>query len=68
MPTSVGYVAPLLSADPAVMYPWHIRRDLGVIAVHQLATIPVDRLLERIEVVDSTTLRLVRLVVREFIG
>lgn len=54
-------VAPPLDAMPAVPRPWHIAIGDGAIAVNQLTTTPIDRLLERLDRGDLETLRRVRL-------
>jgi mRNA-degrading endonuclease toxin of MazEF toxin-antitoxin module len=58
-------VAPVLEGFPASARPWHIPLGERTVAVNQLATTPVDRLLERVEQAGLETLRRVRLAVRE---
>jgi mRNA-degrading endonuclease toxin of MazEF toxin-antitoxin module len=58
-------VAPVLDGVPASPRPWHIPLGERSIAVNQLATTPVDRLLERVERASLETLRRVRHAVRE---
>jgi mRNA-degrading endonuclease toxin of MazEF toxin-antitoxin module len=58
-------VAPVLDAMPAAPRPWHIAIDDRAIAVNQLGTTSIDRLLERVERGDLDTLRAVRSVVRQ---
>jgi mRNA-degrading endonuclease toxin of MazEF toxin-antitoxin module len=53
-------VAPVLDTPPAAARPWHIAIDERAIAVNQLGTTPIDRLLERIDRGDLETLRRVR--------
>ena len=53
-------VAPVLDTLPAAPRPWHIAIDDRAIAVNQLGTTPVDRLLERVDRGDLETLRRVR--------
>jgi len=53
-------VAPVLDALPASPRPWHIAIDERAIAVNQLGTTPIDRLLERVDRCDLETLRRVR--------
>ena len=58
-------VAPVLDDIPAAPRPWHILLGDRAVAVNQLGTTPVDRLLERVDRADFETLRQVRLAVRE---
>jgi mRNA-degrading endonuclease toxin of MazEF toxin-antitoxin module len=53
-------VAPVLDALPAAPRPWHIPIDEQAIAVNQLGSLSIDRLLERVDHGDLDTLRLVR--------
>lgn len=53
-------VAPVLDALPAAPRPWHIAIDDRAIAVNQLGSTPIDRLLERVDRGDLETLRRVR--------
>ncbi len=53
-------VAPVLDTLPAAPRPWHIAIDERAIAVNQLGTTPIDRLLERVDRGDLETLRRVR--------
>ena len=53
-------VAPVLDTLPAVPRPWHVAIDEGAIAVNQLGTTPIDRLLERVDRGNLETLRQVR--------
>lgn len=58
-------VAPVLDEVPASPRPWHIRlSDNRAIAVNQLGTIPVERLLERVDRPGAETLRQARRAVR----
>lgn len=58
-------IAPVLDEKPAIPRPWHVAFDGGAIAVNQLGTAPIDRLLERVDRVGFETLRQVRRAVRE---
>ena len=58
-------VAPVLDAMPAAPRPWHVAIDDRAIAVNQLGTASIDRLLERVERGDLETLRRVQSVVRQ---
>jgi mRNA-degrading endonuclease toxin of MazEF toxin-antitoxin module len=53
-------VAPVLESMPAAPRPWHIPFDERAIAVNQLGTTAVDRLLERVDRGDLETLQRVR--------
>ncbi len=53
-------VAPVLDTMPAAARPWHIPFDEGAIAVNQLGTTAIDRLLERVDRGDLETLQRVR--------
>jgi mRNA-degrading endonuclease toxin of MazEF toxin-antitoxin module len=62
-------VAPVLDEVPAVPRPWHIELSRGrTVAVNQLGTMPLDRLLERTELADFETLRQARRAVRSITG
>ena len=58
-------IAPVVDRAPSSPRPWHIPLGKRTIAVNQLATTPVDRLLERVERARFETLRKVRQFVRE---
>ena len=58
-------VAPVLEELPAAPRPWHVRLDDRAVAVNLLGTLPLDRLLERVERAPFDTLRRVRRAVRE---
>jgi mRNA-degrading endonuclease toxin of MazEF toxin-antitoxin module len=58
-------VAPVLDGVPASPRPWHIPLGERTVAVNQLATTPVNRLLERVDRAGLETLRRVRHAVRE---
>ena len=58
-------IAPLLDDAPAVPSPWHVLLGEQTVAVNQLGTTPVHRLLERVDRADFDTLRQVRRAVRE---
>jgi mRNA-degrading endonuclease toxin of MazEF toxin-antitoxin module len=54
-------VAPVLDSLPSSPRPWHVPVLVDrAIAVNLLATVPVDRLLERVDHAGSETLRRVR--------
>ena len=53
-------VAPVLDSMPATPRPWHIPFDGRAIAVNQLGTTAIDRLLERVDRGDLETLQRVR--------
>ena len=54
-------VAPVLPEPPEVAGPWYVPMGDGrVVAVHLLATVAVDRLLERVGLVQFGTLARVR--------
>lgn len=54
-------VAPVLDSLPSAPRPWHIRLPEGrAVAVNQLGTMPIDRLLERVESAGVETLRRAR--------
>lgn len=62
-------VAPVTDVPSGDRRPWHV--GLGgdrVAAVHQLATVPTDRLLERAAVADLEALLLARRAARFIIG
>jgi mRNA-degrading endonuclease toxin of MazEF toxin-antitoxin module len=58
-------VAPVLDKTPASHRPWHVLLGERAIAVNQLGTMPVERLLERVDRADFQTLRQVRLAVHQ---
>jgi mRNA-degrading endonuclease toxin of MazEF toxin-antitoxin module len=58
-------VAPVLDEVPAVPRPWHVIFEGRAVAVNQLGTTPIDRLVERVDRADFETLRQVRRAVRE---
>ena len=58
-------VAPLLDAMPAVSRPWHIAFGEQAIAVNQVATLPIDRLLKRVDRAGFDTLRRVRVALQQ---
>ena len=58
-------VAPVLDGVPAAPRPWHIRLGDQAVAVNQLGTTPLARLLERVDRAGFETLRQVRQAVRE---
>jgi mRNA-degrading endonuclease toxin of MazEF toxin-antitoxin module len=62
-------VAPVLDQVPAVPRPWHIVLSQGrAVAVNQLGSMPLERLLERTELADFETLRRARYAVRSITG
>jgi mRNA-degrading endonuclease toxin of MazEF toxin-antitoxin module len=61
-------VAPVLARVPAAPRPWHIAVGDRAVAVNQLGTVPLDRLLEFVERTGLDTLRQVRRAVREIAG
>jgi mRNA-degrading endonuclease toxin of MazEF toxin-antitoxin module len=61
-------VAPLLDVMPAAPRPWHIAIGERAVSVNLLTSIPVERLLERVERGEFETLRRVRRAVREISG
>ena len=58
-------IAPLLDEVPASPRPWHVLFADRAVAVNQLGTTPIDRLLERVDRAGFETLRQVRRAVRE---
>ena len=56
-------VAPVLDVAPDVLSPWYVVVDGGVVAVHLMASVSIDRLLERVGAVPFETLRRVRQVI-----
>ena len=58
-------VAPVLEQMPPSPRPWHIPIGERAVAVHQLGTTPIDRLLELVDRSGLDTLREVRRAVRE---
>lgn len=61
-------VAPLLDSAPAVPRPWHVAVGDHTVAVNQLGTMPVERLLERVDLVPHHVLLTVRRAVRHILG
>jgi mRNA-degrading endonuclease toxin of MazEF toxin-antitoxin module len=61
-------VAPVLDEAPDRPSPWHVPLDGRSIAVNQLATVSVDRLLARVGNTSNETLRQVRHAVRAIAG
>ena len=61
-------VAPVLDQAPDRPSPWLVPLDRRTIAVNHMATVPVDRLLERVGTAHSETLRQVRHAVRAIAG
>ena len=62
-------VAPVLETVPAQPSPWHIRlAERRAVAVNQVGTMSIDRLLERVEWAGSETLRQARRPVRAITG
>ena len=61
-------VAPVLERMPSSPWPWHIPVGDRVVAVNQLGTTTVDRLLELVERPSGDTLSRVRRAVRELTG
>ena len=58
-------IAPVLEQIPATPRPWHIPLGNRAVAVNQLGTTSIDRLLELIDRFGFDTLRQVRRAVRE---
>lgn len=58
-------VAPVLDRAPDSPFPWHIPMGTRTIAVHQLGTVTIDRLLKRVDRADAETLRQVRQAVQQ---
>jgi len=58
-------VVPVLERMPATPSPWHISIGDRAVAVNQLGTMPIDRLLELVDHSDLDVLRQVRRAVRE---
>ena len=58
-------VAPLLERMPAAARPWHVALGERAVAVHQLGTMPIDRLLEMVDRSNLDALRQVRRAVQE---
>ena len=58
-------IAPALDAAPGLLMPWHIAWRDWVVAVNQLATVPVERLLARIDTANLAALGRARRAVRE---
>ena len=61
-------VAPILDEQPERPSPWHVPVGERTIAVNQMATVSIERLLERADVADSEVLRRVRHAVRAIAG
>jgi mRNA-degrading endonuclease toxin of MazEF toxin-antitoxin module len=61
-------VAPVLDVQPERPSPWHVPLGERTIAVNQLATVSVERLLERVDVTHTGVLRRVRHAVRAIAG
>ena len=58
-------IAPVLDEVPAAPRPWHVVLGDQAVAVNQLGTTAVDRLLERVDRSGFESLRRVRRAVRE---
>lgn len=58
-------IAPVLEQLPASPRPWHVPVGDGAVAVNQLGTTTIDRLLELVDRSSLDTLRKVRRAVRE---
>ncbi len=58
-------IAPVLDEVPASPRPWHVLIGNRAVAVNQLSTTPIERLLERVDLAGFETLRQVRRAVRE---
>ena len=58
-------IAPVLDQAPGSPRPWHVSFGEQAVAVNQLGTTPVDRLLERVGQAGFETLRQVRRAVQE---
>lgn len=61
-------IAPVLEAGPDAPQPWHVRMGDRTVAVNQMGTTRVERLLERSSQADFDTIRQVRRAVREIAG
>jgi mRNA-degrading endonuclease toxin of MazEF toxin-antitoxin module len=65
-------VAPVLDEAPAVPRPWHIQLGettvAGVVAVNLLVSLPIDRLLDRVDRADIGVLRRVRRAAHMLVG
>ena len=61
-------VAPVLEAMPALPRPWHIPLGERAVAVNQLGSMTIDRLLDRVDRSGLETLHQVRRAVREITG
>lgn len=61
-------IAPVLDEIPVAARPWHVRLGDQAVAVNQLGTTPVDRLVERVDRASFEVLRQVRRAVREITG
>lgn len=62
-------VAPVLDEIPPAARPWHVGLSGNrAVAVHQLGTLPIERLLEQVESPGAETLRQVRRAVHAIAG
>ena len=61
-------VAPVLDERPERPSPWHVPLGTRAIAVNHIATVSLERLLERVEVTPNETLRQVRHALRAVAG
>ncbi|HRE00225.1 MAG TPA: type II toxin-antitoxin system PemK/MazF family toxin [Ilumatobacteraceae bacterium] len=61
-------IAPVLDASPGPQRPWYVPIAEGVVAANQFATVPVDRLLERVSRSDLPALQRVRRAVHNIVG
>ena len=62
-------VAPVMDGSSEDRRPWHVGLDRGQVAAgHQLATVPNDRLHERVAVADVEALLLTRRAARFILG
>jgi mRNA-degrading endonuclease toxin of MazEF toxin-antitoxin module len=61
-------VAPILDEQPEWPSPWHVPLGERTIAVNHMATVAVERLLERVDVTHIEVLRRVRHAVRAIAG
>ncbi|MFN0026788.1 MAG: type II toxin-antitoxin system PemK/MazF family toxin [Acidimicrobiales bacterium] len=60
-------VAPVLDSITSAM-PWHLPLNGRVVAINQLGTLPIERLLEHVETASFDVLRRARRAVSEIIG
>ena len=58
-------VAPALDSAPGPLMPWHIAWRDWVVAVNQLATVRIERLLERVDTANLAALNRARRAVHE---